>query len=123
MRAEQHFWRLLTDYERLTQNEAASLGAGDFEEIAAIQARKDFLLEKLQSLALEAGLDRGNQELSRRVDVVLANQTRNKKLIDAMLKRARAERQNLEAARQRLRGLGTHYKPAGIPRAGFSTRV
>ena len=123
MRAQPHFWRLLSDYERLTQNEAAALGAEDFEEVDAIHNRKDALLAEMQSLALEAGLNRDNEELARRVDALLAHQARNQQLIDAMLERAHGERQNLEAARHRLRGLGAHYKPAADLRTAFLERV
>jgi hypothetical protein len=123
MPANQQFWRLLSDYERLTQNEAAALGTEDFEEVASIHMRKDSLLERMQSLASEAGLNRENEELGRRVEALLAKQARNKALIDEMLVRADAERQNIEGARHRLRGLGTHYKPAAILRAAFLERV
>ena len=123
MIVERDFWRLLADYERLTVDESAALGAGDFDGLAALQDLKDPVLESLRTLAKTAGLDRTNPQLAGRVDQVLVNAARNKKLIDTMLTRAHAERQNLDAARQRLRGLGTVLRPDPRERAVFSARV
>ena len=109
MDAERDFWRLLTEYERLTQNETVSLGSEDFAEVDAIQNCKDALLVKLSSIAAEAGLDRRNRELSRRIDLVIEGERGNEKLVAAMVARAAMEKQSLDAARQRLRGLGNIY--------------
>jgi len=119
MLAETDFWRLLGDYERLTKNESAALLAGAFEELAAIQNLKDPVLESMRIFAQAAGLDRRNTELARRVDQLLIQAERNQKLIDTMLARAHVERQNLDAARQRLRGFGTAYRPEAS-QAAFS---
>ena len=123
MDAERNFWRLLADYERLTQNESVSLGARDFDEVESIQLCKDPLLVKLESYASEAGLDRRNAELSRRIDIVLASERRNEKLVGAMVARAGLERQSLEAARLRLRELGSVYVPEKSERTAFSAHV
>ena len=92
MRAEQDFWRLLADYERLTQNESAALGAKDFEELAAIHSCKDALLAKLIATAREAGLDRRSAELARRIDLVIASEERNAQLVGEMVAHAILER-------------------------------
>jgi DNA repair ATPase RecN len=117
MLAELDFWRLLEDYERLTKNESAALLAGAFDDLAVIQDLKDPVLETMRTFAMAAGLDRRNSELARRVDQLLLHAERNKKLIETMLTRAHVERQNLDAARQRLRGLGTAYRPENAPTA------
>lgn len=122
MVAELDFWRLLGDYERLTKNESAALLAGAFEDLAVIQDLKDPVLETMRTFARTTGLDRANSELARRIDQLLIHAERNKKLIETMLTRANVERQNLDAARQRLRGLGTAYRPE-TPHAAFSARV
>ena len=111
MGAERDFWRLLTEYERLTQNETVSLGSEDFGEVDAIQTCKDALLVKLSLFATEAGLDRRNRELSRRIDLVIEGERGNEKLVAAMVARAAMEKQSLDAARQRLRGAGQHLCP------------
>jgi len=122
MIAELDFWRLLGDYERLTKNESAALLAGAFDDLAVIQDLKDPVLESLRVFATSAGLDRTHPELAGRVDQLLRHAERNRKLIETMLSRAHVERQNLDAARQRLRGLGTAYRPSGQETA-FSARV
>jgi DNA repair ATPase RecN len=111
MLEELDFWRLLGDYERLTKNESAALLAGAFDDLAVIQDLKDPVLETMRTFAQAAGLDRRNSELARRVDQLLVHAERNKRLIETMLTRAHVERQNLDSARQRLRGLGTAYRP------------
>jgi len=119
MVAERDFWRLLADYEHLTRNESAALVAGAFEELAVLQDLKDPVLDKLRQLARETGLDRTHPQLASRVDQILRHAERNKQLIEMMLSRAHVERQNLDSARQRLRGLGAAYGPLPVP-AGFS---
>ena len=109
MGTERDFWRLLTDYERLTQNETVSLGSEDFAQVENIQACKDSLLVKLSLFATEAGLDRRNRELSRRIDLVIEGERANEKLVAAMVARAAMEKQSLDAARLRLRELGSIY--------------
>lgn len=123
MIAERDFWRLLADYERLTKDESAALGAGDFDTLAAVQELKDPVLETMRTLAQAAGLDRTNPQLAARVDQVLVHAERNKKLIATMLSRAHIERQSLEAARQRLRGFGSAYRPGPPDRPAFSAHV
>ena len=123
MRAEQDFWRLLTEYERLTQNESASLGAKDFDGLAAIHSSKDALLAKLIATAHEAGLDRRSAQLARRIDLLIASETRNEKLLGEMVARACLERQSLDAARLRLRELGSIYLPEKSERTAFSALV
>ena len=123
MDAARDFWRLLTEYERLTQNETVSLGSEDFAEVEAIQSCKDSLLVKLSAFASEAGLDRRNRELSRRIDLVLDGERRNEKLVGAMVARACLERQSLDAARLRLRELGNIYVREKPERKSFSAHV
>ena len=123
MRAERDFWRLLTEYERLTQNETVSLGSEDFAEVEAIQTCKDAQLVKLSLFATEAGLDRRNRELSRRIDLVLDGERGNERLVAAMVARAAMERQSLDAARLRLRELGSIYIHEKSERRTFSAIV
>ena len=121
MLPEQDFWRLLGDYERLMKNESAALLAGAFEDLAVIQDLKDPVLEKMREFARLAGIDRSHPELTSRIDQLLIHAERNKRLIETMLSRAHIERQNLDSARQRMRGLGTAYRP-DLERSAFSAR-
>jgi hypothetical protein len=122
MLEELDFWRLLGDYERLTKNESAALLAGAFDDLAVIQDLKEPVLETMRTFARTAGLDRRNSELARRVDQLLIHAERNRKLIETMLTRAKVERLNLDAARARLRGLSTAYRPES-PHFAFSAHV
>lgn len=108
---EQRFWRLLTDYERLTQDESVAIHARDFDAVDSLQARKPPLLEELCILAGKTGLNRQNATLSTRLDALSALETSSSEALAAMLDESRAERQNLDSARQRLRGLHTSYGP------------
>lgn len=123
MGAERDFWRLLTEYERLTQNETVSLGSQDFAELATIHSCKDAVLVKLSAFAREAGLDRSNPELSRRIDLILESERKNEKRVGAMVARAGLERQSLDAARLRLRELESIYVPEKSERRSFSALV
>ena len=116
---ERRFWRLLTDYERLAQDESVAIHARDFDAVESIQPRKPPLLEALCSLAREAGLNRQNTTLSTHLDALTALETASSAALAAMLSEARTERQNLDAARQRLRGLNTSYGPDPHRQQGF----
>jgi hypothetical protein len=122
MFADEDFWRLLGDYERLTKDESAALLAGAFEDLAVIQDLKEPVLEMMREFATAAGIDRANSEFTRRIDQLLLHAERNKKLIETMLRRAHVEQHNLDAARQRVRDLGTAYRPEA-PHTAFSAHV
>lgn len=123
MRADRDFWRLLADYERLIQNESAAIGAEDFDEVASIQSSKDALLPALRAFASEAGLDRTNDELARRVDAVLKESREHGERVGEMLKDAKSEHQNIAGIRQRLRELGTAYVADKPEHRAFSAHV
>ena len=108
---ERRFWRLLTDCERLTQDESVAIYARDFDAVDSLQSRKAALLEELCGLAAKTGLNRQNATLSTRLDALAALGSSSGKALAAMLDETRTERQNLDSARQRLRGLNTSYAP------------
>jgi hypothetical protein len=107
----QRFWRLLTDYERLTQDESVAIRARDFDAVDSLQGGKPALFDELCGLAARIGLDRQNAALSTRLDALTALETASEKALAAMLDETRTERQNLDSARQRLRSLNTSYGP------------
>ena len=108
---ERRFWRLLTDYERLAQDESVAIHARDFDAVDSLQVRKPPLLDELCALAEKVGLNRGNAALSKRLDALAAIETGSEAALAAMLDGSRLERQNLDSARQRLRSLNTSYGP------------
>ena len=123
MAGERDFWRLLTEYERLTRNESFSIQSEDFAEVAALQKCKDSILAKLQALGAECGLDRKNPELSRRMDNLIESERRNEKLLATMVVRAGTNLRSLDATRSRLRGLGNIYVSEKSEHRSFSALV
>ncbi len=123
MSAERDFWRLLAEYERLTRDESFSLKSEDFAEVDALQNCKDTVLEKLEALAGEAGLDRRNAELARRIDVLIEIERQNEKRVGAMIARDAAQTRSMDAARLRLRRLGNIYVREKSELGAFSAFV
>jgi hypothetical protein len=122
MHAERNFWRLLAAYERLTQDESAAIGAGDFDAVNAIQGTKEAILPTLLVFSTEAGLDRDNAEFVQRIDAILCRLVETEAQLATRLAEARTERLQVDHARQRLRELGGAYgeKPDRTP---FSAHV
>ena len=109
--SERRFWRLLSDYERLAQDESVAIGAQDFDAVDSLQVRKPPLLDELCALAGKMGLNRENTGFSTRLDALTALETASEAALAAMLDGSRIERKNLDSARQRLRSLNTSYGP------------
>jgi hypothetical protein len=108
---ERRFWRLLTDYERLTQDESVAIHARDFDAVDGLQARKPPVLKELCALAGKTGLNRQNAPLAKRLAALERLETSSEEALATMLDESRTERQNLDSARQRLRSLHTSYGP------------
>ncbi len=123
MGAERDFWRLLSEYERLTQNEACALKSEDFAEVEALQECKSSLLGKLGGLLNASRLDRSDEELLRRVASLIESEKRHEKMAGSMLAGAAARKRAIEAARSRLRELGTLYDSDKSERRSFSALV
>lgn len=116
---ERRFWRLLRDYERLTQDESVAIRARDFDAVENIHARKPAVLAALCTIGAQAGFDRRTADLGARIERLTAAETANAEIMATMLGEARLERQNLEAARLRLRSLNTLYGPEPAREQGF----
>lgn len=116
---ERRFWRLLSAYERLTQDEAVALRERDFDALGSIHARKPAVLEEMCAVAARTGLDRRTAELGLRIEKLTVAETANAETLETMLGAARIERQSLDVARQRLRSLSTLYGPEPSSQPGF----
>jgi len=103
------FWRLLLDYERLTQDESVSIHARDFDAVATIQVRKPAILEALHKLSRSEGFNLRHPLLVNRIEELVALEQSSAKALNFMITAARAERQSIEAASQRLRSLNASY--------------
>lgn len=113
------FWRLLTDYERLTQDESVAIHMRDFDALDRLQSLKPALFDELCGLAAPLGLDRQNPALALRLDALAKREAASAAALAMMLDEGRTERQNLDAARLRLRGLNTSYGPEARPAQAF----
>ena len=103
------FWRLLLDYERLTQDESVSIHARDFDAVAAIQAKKPPILEALHKLSRSEGFNLRHPLLVSRIEELIALEQSSAQALQSMIAAAQAERQSIEVASQRLRSLNASY--------------
>lgn len=106
--------RLLGEYERLTRDEGAALRTEDFSTLAEIQAFKPALLVKIVEEGTQLGLDRRVVWFDDCLRALAVLEGDNVKVAGRMLRQLTAQRENLEGARQRLRGLGHAYRRVGV---------
>jgi len=95
----------MTALEQLAGAEAASLAAGDFEELVVLQARAEPLVAHLG----EHGPALGDASLIRRVAAWLAHRRHLAAAIETRAGAARAELRDLEAAQRRVRRVAPAY--------------
>lgn len=120
MPAEQRFWRLLTDYERLTQDEWAALSGKDFPAAGAIRSDKAALLTELENLSFQTGIDRNHPHFAARLKLLAEAEEEHRSALEAMLHEDRSRERKLDATRQRLRGLGSSYGPSHPAQPAFA---
>lgn len=106
--------RLLGEYERLTRDEGAALRARDFVALAKIHAFKPALLVAIEEEGTTLGLDRRVVWFNDCLVALAALETENVSFAARALRQLSLQRENLEGARKRLRGLGHAYRRAGV---------
>lgn len=106
--------RLLGEYDRLTRNEGAAIRTEDFSTLAEIQEFKPALLARIVEEGTQLGLDRRVLWFHENLLALEALERENLNLAGRILKRLTVERENLEGARKRLRGLGQAYRRIGV---------
>jgi hypothetical protein len=102
--------RLLGEYERLTRDEGAALRARDFTALAETHAFKPGLLYAIVEEGIALGLDRQVVWFNDCLIALAALESDNLNLATRVLSQLTVQRENLEAARKRLRGLGSAYR-------------
>lgn len=107
--------RLLGEYERLTRDEAAALRARDFTALAAIHSFKPQLLDDLIREGAAQGVDRRVLWFNDRLLALTAMERENVNFAARVLVQLSLQRDNLDSARKRLRGLGNAYRSVGVP--------
>jgi hypothetical protein len=105
--------RLLGEYERLTRDEGVALRVPDFSRLAEIHAFKPALLAAIVEDGTALGLDRRVLWFNDCLTALAALETENLNIATRRLTQLRIQRESLEAARKRLRGLGHAYRRFG----------
>jgi len=105
--------RLLGEYERLTTDEAAAVRARDFPALAEIHAFKPQLLAEIVAEAGREHIDRKVAWFNERLDRLAELERENVNFAARVLAQLRVQRENLDQARKRLRGLGNAYRRSG----------
>lgn len=105
--------RLLGEYERLTRDEGVALRTSDFCRLAEIHSFKPALLRTIVEEGTSLGLDRRVQWFH---DCLLGLETLERDNVNAAARgvmQLTLQRDHLESARKRLRGLGHAYRSVG----------
>jgi hypothetical protein len=102
-------WRLLADYERLTQDESVALRSHDFACLEAIQECKRALVKGLCDLAKAMGGLDDEPFFRERWSAVLEKQSANAYLAAALLRELEEQRRELEATGGQVRGVARTY--------------
>lgn len=119
MNSPQTFWRLLRDYERLTRDETTALSNRDFTAVASVESLKPVLFAALREIGAALGFDRRDPGLRARLELLATHERANLALIGKLLAQATSERQTLNAASLRLRGLEHSYATGGVRAESF----
>lgn len=114
--------RLLGEYERLTRDEGAALRMRDFSMLAEIHAFKPALLLAIVEEGGSLGLDRRILWFDECLLALAALERENIKAAAQGLMQLNLQRENLESARKRLRGLGNAYRRIGSPSSRLFAR-
>lgn len=114
--------RLLGEYERLTRDEGAALRIRDFSRLAEIHAFKPSLLIAIIEEGTSLGLDRRILWFDECLLSLAAMERDNVNLAAHGLRQLSLQRESLESARKRLRGLGNAYRGTGVPASRLFAR-
>ena len=106
--------RLLGEYERLTRDEGAAVRARDFFQLAEIHAFKPLLLAAIVEEGTSLGLDRRLGWFNDTLLALAALERENLQVAACGLTQLALQREQLESARKRLRGLGQAYRRYGV---------
>ena len=113
---EKSFWRLLADYEALTQQESVAIRHEDFPSLIDAQRIKTTIFPGWLQLGADLGISREvNAELHERLEVVTAQENDNMQALAAIRDSARQRIGELAQARQRLLHVRRNYREKEIP--------
>ncbi len=119
MATDSRLRRLLSDCERLVRDESVALSTQDFEALQRVQGCILPLFAELRQLMAAVPRESGNELIRQRVAALIVAEESNLAQVQAMLGRARMEKQELLAACLRLRGLSGVYGDSSAGQSGF----
>ena len=105
--------RLLGEYERLTRDEGAAIRTQDFSTLAEIQSFKPALFLRIVEEGTLLGLDRRVLWFDECLRALAELEHGNVSVAAQSLRQLTLQRESLESARKRLRGLGHAYRRTG----------
>ncbi len=115
---EKSFWRLLADYEALTQQESVAIRHEHFPSLIDAQRIKTTIFPGWLQLGAELGISREvNAELHERLEAITAQENDNMRALAAIRDTARQRIGELAQARQRLTHVRRNYRETEIPSA------
>ncbi len=116
--SEKDFWRLLADYEALTQQEAVAIQHENFAALIETQRLKTSIFPGWLQLGARLGISReASAELDDRLDGLAAVENDNLHALTVIKESARKRLAELAQARVRLQHLRRNYHENEIPGA------
>ncbi len=116
--SEKSFWRLLGDYEALTQQESLAIRHEDFPSLINAQRLKTAIFPDWLQMGTELGISREvSAELHERLEGITAQENDNMLALAAIRDAARQRIGELAQARQRLTHIRRNYHEKEIPSA------
>lgn len=114
--SEKSFWRLLGDYEALTQQESLAIRHENFPSLIDAQRLKNAIFPDWLQLGSELGITREvNDELHARLEEITARENENMLALATIRDAARQRISELAQARQRLSQVRRNYHEKEIP--------
>lgn len=116
--SEKSFWRLLADYEALTQQENVAIRHENFPALIEAQGLKSTIFPGWLQLGHALGINREvSAELNDRLENISALENDNMRALAAIRESARQRIGELAQARQRLQHIRRNYHEKEIPTA------
>ncbi len=113
---EKSFWRLLADYEALTQQESVAIQHENFPSLINAQRIKTTIFPGWLQLGADLGISREvNAELHERLELITAQENDNMRALAVIRDSARQRIGELAQARQRLQHIRRNYHEKEIP--------
>ncbi|MEI6714519.1 MAG: hypothetical protein WCO60_12250 [Verrucomicrobiota bacterium] len=112
------FWKLLSQYEDATIQEAVALSQFQFQKLERLGEFKASLLSRMEELAKKIGIDRRDKDLRARLEALERAEIMNSESAGAMLVQMKTESTEIQVACRRLASLRGAYA-SDVAQSGF----